>query len=527
MSTNNNYNISKNKSAKIVDYSKKLFTNNLLDVSILESMANEYFPELNQPVNPIENSDIYSTGKSLSRGILSENDFLEALNHISEVDSLENDISKNTLAGEQNSFSYVNDVNSIFIKDVKGNHANYFDINSVRNDFPILSEKVNGKNLVWFDNAATTQKPQDVINRLSYYYRHENSNVHRAAHELAARTTEAYESSRNIISNFINSPSPNEIVFVRGTTEAINLVAQTYGKYNLSKDDEIIISWLEHHANIVPWQMICAETGAILKVIPVDKTGQIILSEYQKLLSPRTKLVSISHVSNTLGTITPISEIIELAHKYGAKVLIDGAQAVSHLAVDVTSLDCDFYVFSGHKIFGPTGIGILYAKPEILNSMSPYQGGGNMIEDVSFERTIYKNPPHKFEAGTGSIADAIGLGTAIEYVTNLGIENIYKYEHDLLEYGINSLSQIPGLTLVGTAFEKTSVLSFVIDGFSTEEISKVLSSEGIAARAGHHCAQPILRRFGYESTVRTSLAFYNTYEEIDFLTSVLLGMVKK
>jgi len=402
----------------------------------------------------------------------------------------------------------------------------HFDVVTIRKDFPILGEKVNGKDLVWLDNAATTQKPKSVIDRLTYFYEHENSNIHRGAHTLAARSTDAYEDARDKIRGFLNASSSEEIVFVRGTTEAINLVAQSWGKYNLQKDDEVIVSLLEHHANIVPWQMICAETGAKLRVIPVDDSGQVLLNEYEKILGPKTKIVAITHVSNALGTITPIGEMVSMAHRYGARVLIDGAQAVSHLKVDVQALDCDFYVFSGHKIFAPTGIGALYGKSDVLNAMKPYQGGGNMIVDVTFEKTIYQAPPNRFEAGTGNIADAVGLGAAIDYVNGIGMENINAYEHSLVEYGMKQLSQIPGLRLIGTAREKASVLSFVIDGFTTEEIGKTLSDEGIAVRAGHHCAQPILRRFGLESAVRPSLAFYNTFAEIDVLVSVLLKFTK-
>ncbi len=400
-----------------------------------------------------------------------------------------------------------------------------FNVGSIRSDFPILSEKVNGKDLVWLDNAATTQKPRQVIDRITYFYEHENSNVHRAAHTLAARTTDAYEGARKKISSFLNSANPQEILFVRGTTEAINLVAQSYGRYNLRRDDEILISCLEHHANIVPWQMICEDTGSKLRVIPVDGLGQINLGEYQRLLNPKTKIVSVTHVSNVLGTITPVAEITNMAHRYGAKVLIDGAQAAAHLPVNVQELDCDFYAFSGHKIFGPTGIGILYAKSEILNEMHPYQGGGNMISDVTFEKTLYQDIPHKFEAGTSSIADAVGLGAAIDYVTKLGFNTIVDYEHQLLEYGMESLKRIPGLVLIGTAEEKTSVLSFVINGIDPAEVGSALNAEGIAVRAGHHCAQPIVRRFGLESMVRPSLTFYNTQEELDLLVSVLRRLI--
>jgi cysteine desulfurase/selenocysteine lyase len=395
------------------------------------------------------------------------------------------------------------------------------DVNAVRRDFPILSEKIDGKNLVWFDNAATTQKPRPVIERIKYFYEHENSNVHRAAHTLAARTTDAYESARSRVASFLHAASTDEIVFVRGTTEGINLVAQTYGLSALSRDDEVVLSLLEHHANIVPWQMVCARTGARIKVIPVDEGGQIDLSEYRKLLSAKTKIVAFTHVSNSLGILTPAAEMVHMAHQYGAKVLIDGAQAVAHRKVDVRELDCDFYVFSGHKVFGPTGVGVLYAKAAILNSMQPYQGGGSMIEDVTFDNTTYKKPPHRFEAGTGSIADAIGLAAALDYITGIGLKRISEYEHFLYMHGEEALRSINGLTLIGDAEGRTSILPFVSDRMPPEEIGAILNKEGIAVRTGHHCAQPILRKFGHESTVRISLALYNTINEIDFLVSVL------
>ncbi|MGZ5006917.1 MAG: family 2A encapsulin nanocompartment cargo protein cysteine desulfurase [Methylobacter sp.] len=396
-----------------------------------------------------------------------------------------------------------------------------FDVQAVRRDFPILKERVNGYPLAWLDNAATTQKPQAVIDRVSYFYEHENSNIHRAAHELAARSTDAYEKARTTVAHFINAPSSEEIVFVRGTTEAINLVAQSWGRQHIGEGDEIVITWLEHHANIVPWQQLCTLTGAKLRVAPVDDNGQVLLGEYQKLLTSRTKLVSFTQVSNALGTVTPAQEMIAMAHRVGAKVLLDGAQSISHLAVDVQALDCDWFVFSGHKIFGPTGIGAVYGKAELLNAMQPWQGGGNMIVDVTFEKTIYQPAPARFEAGTGNIADAVGLGAALEYLTKIGIHNVARYEHELLVYGMEALKSIPGLRLIGTAPEKTSVLSFVLDGHSNQDIGVALNRAGIAVRTGHHCAQPILRRFGLESTVRPSLAFYNTYEEIDRLVGVV------
>ena len=371
------------------------------------------------------------------------------------------------------------------------------------------------------DNAATTQKPQVVIDRVSYFYEHENSNIHRAAHELAARATDAYEKSRDTVAHFLNASSSEEIIFVRGTTEGINLIAKSWGQQNLVAGDEIIITWLEHHANIVPWQQLCELTGARLRVVPVDDSGQVLLGEYQKLLSSRTKLVSFTHVSNALGTVTPAQEIIAMAHRVGARVLLDAAQSVSHLQVDVQALDCDWCVFSGHKIFGPTGIGAVYGKAELLESMPPWQGGGNMIDDVTFEKTTFQPAPARFEAGTGNIADAVGLGAALEYLTKIGIQNVARYEHELLVYGMEALKSIQGLRLIGTATEKASVLSFVLAGHSNQDIGVALNKVGIAVRTGHHCAQPILRRFGLESTVRPSLAFYNTYEEIDRLVTTV------
>ena len=392
-----------------------------------------------------------------------------------------------------------------------------FDINAVRRDFPILQERINGHQLVWFDNAATTQKPQVVIDRISEFYKHENSNIHRAAHTLAARSTDAYEHARKTVASFINAPSVDNIVFVRGTTEAINLIAKTWGKQNIGEGDEIVISWLEHHANIVPWQQLTSEVGAVLKVAPVDDKGQVILAEYQKLLTPKTKLVSFTQVSNALGTVTPAAEMIAMAHRVGAKVILDAAQSISHMATDVQALDCDWLVFSGHKIYAPTGIGAIYGKSELLEQAPPWQGGGNMIEDVTFEHTKYQPAPAKFEAGTGNIADAVGLGAALEYVQSVGIQAIANYEHELLQYGTEVLQRINGLTLIGTADHKASVLSFVLQGHNTQEVGSGLNQFGIAVRSGHHCAQPILRRFGLEATVRPSIAFYNTFQEIDHL----------
>jgi cysteine desulfurase/selenocysteine lyase len=392
----------------------------------------------------------------------------------------------------------------------------------IRQDFPILQERIHGRQLIWLDNAATTQKPNAVIDRLSYFYRHENSNIHRAAHTLAARATDAYESAREKTRRFLNASSTREVIFVRGTTEGINLVAQSWGRRNVQQDDEIVITWLEHHANIVPWQQLCSEKGARLRVAPVNDRGEIILEEYEKLLSPRTKIVSFSQVSNALGTITPAREMVEMAHRHGARVLVDGAQSVSHIRTDVQALDCDFYVFSGHKVFGPTGIGVVYGKADLLDKTPPWQGGGNMIVDVTFEKTVYQTAPARFEAGTGNIADAVGLGAALDYVEQVGIESIAAYEHELLNYATAGLLTVPGLKLIGTAREKAGVMSFVVDDMRTEDVGAALNQEGIAVRSGHHCAQPILRRMGVESTVRPSLAFYNTCEEIDALVAALL-----
>jgi len=399
-------------------------------------------------------------------------------------------------------------------------------VDKIRADFPILSEKVNGHPLIWFDNGATTQKPRQVIDRIKYYYEHENSNVHRAAHELAARSTDAYENARKKTAAFMGAPSDENIVFVRGTTEGINLVAQSYVKPLLSPGDEIILSMLEHHANIVPWQMIAAETGAKIRVIPVDDTGQIILSEYVKLFNRNTKFVSVTQVSNALGTITPVYEMVQTAHAHGVRIMIDGAQSISHIPVNIVALDADFFTFSAHKIYGPTGIGALYGKKDALEAAKPYQGGGHMIKDVTFERTVYNPAPFKFEAGTGNIADAVGMGAALDYVNSIGIPNILKYEHELLDYAARHLSKIKGVKFIGTAAEKTSVLSFVLDGYSTEQVGKHLNSYGIAVRTGHHCAQPILRRFGQESTVRPTFAFYNTFAEIDELVRAVQDLAR-
>jgi cysteine desulfurase/selenocysteine lyase len=396
-----------------------------------------------------------------------------------------------------------------------------FNVESVRRDFPILHQTVHGKPLIWLDNAATTQKPRQVIDAVSRFYERDNSNIHRAAHTLAARATNAFEEARDKVRRFLGASQVEEIIFVRGCTEGINLVAQSYGRKFIQEGDEIVLTTLEHHSNIVPWHQLAKEKGAVLKVVPVNDRGEILLDEYERLLGPRTKFVSVTHVSNALGTVLPVRTMTQLAHRHGAKVLVDGAQSVPHLAVDVQALDCDFYIFSGHKLFAPTGIGAVYGKREVLEAMPPWQGGGNMIDQVTFEEVTYQPAPAKFEAGTGILAGAVGLGAAIDYIEALGMENISRHEHDLLVYATEGLTRIPGLRMIGTAAEKASVLSFVLDGVRTEDMGRYLDREGIAVRAGHHCAQPALRRFGLASTVRPSLAFYNTPAEVDALVAAV------
>ncbi|MGA2179147.1 MAG: cysteine desulfurase [Verrucomicrobiota bacterium] len=399
-----------------------------------------------------------------------------------------------------------------------------FDLDGVRRDFPALHQLVNGKPLIWLDNAATTHKPQAVIDATSQFYSRDNSNIHRAAHALAARSTELFEAGREKVRKFLGAADAKEIIFVRGTTEAINLVAQSYGRKNIGAGDEIIVTELEHHANIVPWQLLAEQVGATLRVIPINDRGELILDEYVKLLGDKTKFVSVAHVSNSLGTINPVEQIIALAHARGVPVLVDGAQSTPHLPVNVTALDADFFVFSAHKIFGPTGIGALYGKAPLLEAMPPWQGGGHMIKDVRFEKTDYQHAPEKFEAGTPDIAGVVGLGAAIDYLFKVGIPAIAAYEHALLEYATQALATIPGLRPIGTAASKASVLSFVIPGVPNESIARHLDKNGIAVRAGHHCAQPAIRHFGLESSVRPSLALYNTREEVDALVLALRSL---
>jgi len=401
-----------------------------------------------------------------------------------------------------------------------------FDVDKVREDFPVLKQRIHGKPLVYLDSAATAQKPFAVIDAIRKFHEVDCANIHRGVHELSQRSTAAYEETRSKAKRFLNARAKNELIFVRGTTEGINLVASSWGRKNVKEGDEIVISALEHHSNIVPWQMLCEEKGAKLRVIPMDDRGELLLEEYEKLLGPRTRMVAVGHVSNALGTINPVRQIIEMAHRAGALTLIDGAQAAPHLKIDVQALDADFYTFSGHKVIGPTGIGILYGKARLLNAMPPYQGGGDMIKSVTFEKTIYADLPYKFEAGTPNIAGGIGLGAAFDYVTRIGLDNIAAYEHELLVYGTEALSRIPGLRILGTAREKAAVLSFVIEGIHPHDIGTVLDRQGIAVRTGHHCAQPVMERLGVPATTRASLAFYNTAAEIDALAAGL-GKVKE
>ncbi len=402
-----------------------------------------------------------------------------------------------------------------------GGASQPFDIQGIRKDFPALQQRVNGRQLVWLDNAATTHKPQSVIDATSLFYSRDNSNIHRAAHALAERATRQFEDARETVRQFLGAESAKEIVFLRGTTEAINLVAGSWGKQNIGEGDEIVLSQLEHHANIVPWQLLADQVGARLRVIPMNDRGELLIEELPKLLNDRTKIVSVAHVSNSLGTINPIEEIIAIAHARGIPVLVDGAQSVPHFPINVRALDADFFVFSGHKIFGPTGIGVLYGKSHLLESMPPWQGGGHMIEDVTFGKTVFRAPPEKFEAGTPDIAGVVGLAAAIDYLTGLGIPALAAYEHSLLEYAEEALGSIRGVRRIGTAARKASVFGFVIPGVPNDRIANELDRQGIAVRAGHHCALPALRHFGVENTVRPSLAFYNTREDVDALIHAL------
>ncbi|MGA9884325.1 MAG: cysteine desulfurase [Candidatus Acidiferrales bacterium] len=391
------------------------------------------------------------------------------------------------------------------------------ELETIRADFPILEQKVHGETLVYLDNAATTQKPRAVIDAIVRYYETTNANIHRGVHFLSEHATEEHDAARRTVQKFINAGSPNEIVFVRGATEAINLVAQTYGRAQIGSGDEVLITGMEHHSDIVPWQLLCNEKGGKLRVGPIDDNGELLIDEFADLLGPRTKLVAVTQVSNALGTVNPVRRIIQLAHERNIPVLVDGAQAAPHMKVDVQDLDCDFFAFSGHKIYGPTGIGVLYGKSALLNAMPPYQGGGDMIASVTFEKTTYNKIPFKFEAGTPDIAGAIGLAAAIRYITELGMDRIAAHEHDLLEYSTNAVSHIPGLRIIGSATEKAGVLSFVLENVHPHDIGTILDQEGIAIRTGHHCSQPVMRRFNIPATARASFALYNTREEIDAL----------
>jgi len=399
----------------------------------------------------------------------------------------------------------------------RGPLSDGLDVSKIRKDFPILKQKIHGKPLVYLDNGATSQKPQIVIDTLNRYYAAENSNIHRGVHFLSERATAAYETARHKIKRFINARSEQEIIFVRGTTEAINLVAQSYGRTFLKRGDEIIVSAMEHHSNIVPWQMLCEQIGARLRVIPINHDGEIVFDEYRRLLSEKTKFISVTHVSNALGTIVPVKDIVRLARERHVPVFLDGAQAVPHLKVDIQDLDCDFYAFSGHKLFGPTGVGVLYGRAELLDAMPPYQGGGDMISLVTFEKTHYNTLPYKFEAGTPHIAGGIGLAAAIDYLDGLDWKQVAAHEHDLLAYATTALSKIEGLRIIGTAKEKASVISFVFDHVHAHDVGTILDQEGVAVRAGHHCAMPVMQRFGVPATTRASFALYNTREEVDVL----------
>ncbi len=502
----------------------------------LESLANGFFGEFDERLcaDGIEKlvttgdttviSNAYNKVQNFVGGYLTENDYLNILGGVTG--------NNNTNAGYSPVVvSQTEAKNGTYVKREHNNSSSNSGIivgtkslDDIRKDFPILNEKVNGYDIAWFDNGATTQRPKAVIDRLTYYYEHENSNVHRGAHELAARSTDAYENARQTVANFIGAKNKDDIVFVRGTTEGINLVAHSYVKQYLKPGDEIIVSLLEHHANIVPWQIIAQETGAVIKVIPVDESGQLILSEYEKLFTRNTKFVSVTQVSNALGTITPVAELVSIAHAHGVRILVDGAQSVAHLPVNVTALDIDFFVFSGHKIYAPTGIGVVYGKKELLEAAKPYQGGGNMIADVTFERTIYNPAPNKFEAGTGSIADAVGLGAALDYVSSIGIEAIGKAEHELLQYATKEIQKLPNVHIIGNAANKAGILSLIVDGKEIDKVGEYLNSYGIAVRAGHHCAQPILRSLGLEGTVRATFGIYNTPDEVDRLVKALKGL---
>jgi cysteine desulfurase/selenocysteine lyase len=403
-----------------------------------------------------------------------------------------------------------------------------FDVNSLRTQFPVLNQQVNGKKLIYFDNAATTQKPETVINALDRYYREYNANIHRGIHSLAEMATAAYEATRNEVQGFINAAESEEIIFTTGTTGSINLVSNAYGRKFLSAGDEVIISELEHHSNIVPWQMICHEKGAVLKVIPVDDKGNLVMEAYKNIISEKTKIVAVNHISNSLGTINPVKEIVDIAHSFGAVILLDGAQATAHVDIDVQHLDCDFYAFSAHKLYGPTGVGVLYGKRKHLEAMDPYQGGGEMIKEVTFEKTTYNDIPYKFEAGTPNIADVIAFREALIFVNSLGSkDDLLQYERELLHEATEGLKTIPGLKIIGEAKEKIGVVSFIIDGLHHFDVGMMLDAKGVAVRTGHHCTQPLMHRFGIDGTIRASLSIYNTSEEVSIFVEYLKQIVEK
>lgn len=517
----------------IEEYNQQSFPTDLSDVSKLREIVEGILPteELRSnlsyitPDDDISLESVFESFASLQKGIpFSEelkgfyfNEHQPAVSGVSQDNNLNQSASDGFPVSESNISTFFDE--SALSKTVT---QEVFSPEVIRQDFPILQQKINGKQLVWFDNAATTQKPQVVINEIARFYANDNSNIHRAAHTLAGRSTDAYEGAREKVKNFINASSTEEIIFVRGTTEGINLITQTFGRKYIQEGDEIIVSTLDHHANIVPWQQLAKEKNAKLLVIPINDKGDVILEEYERMLSPRTKVVSIGQVNNTFGTISPVKTMIDIAKRYNARVVIDGAQSIAHTRVDVQSLGCDFFVFSGHKIYAPNGIGVVYGKKELLDILPPWQGGGNMIKDVTFEETQFNASPARFEAGTPNVADAIGLGIALDYVKKIGLENIEKYEHELTEYARKRLAKIPGLHIIGDPKERISVVSFILDSIPTTEVGQLLDKEGIAVRSGHHCAQPSLRRYGLEATVRPSFSFYNTKEEIDRLIEAIL-----
>ena len=403
--------------------------------------------------------------------------------------------------------------------------ATRFNVAAIRSDFPILRETIHGKPLVYLDNAASTQKPEVVIDALEHYYSHNNSNVHRGVHTLSMRATKMFEDARESVRDFLNASDTREIIFVRGTTEAVNLVAQSYGRTNVGEGDEVLISEMEHHSNIVPWQLLCMEKGAKLRIIPMNDNGELLIDEYERLLTPKTKIVSVVHVSNSLGTVNPVAEMIKMAHERGIPVMLDGAQAAPHITVDVRELDCDFYAFSSHKIYGPMGTGVLYGKTDLLEAMPPYQSGGDMIKSVTFEKTTYNTLPFKFEAGTPNVGDAVGLGTVIGYLQDIGFPAIASHEQNLVDYATERLLSIDGVRIIGTAAKKLGVISFVIEGIHPHDVGTIVDREGVAIRTGHHCTQPVMQHFGIPATSRASFGIYNTRDDVDALVAAL-GSVK-